>query len=142
MHRQKLVTGGASGIGRATVNRLAPDGAHVVVADTQVELAANVVAEVKKAGGNAELCELDVSEEGAAAATVADIVTAHIEARLCGHLQLNFTTTDRPLTPQASRSTSKERSAGALRFAPRAHQQRPGSARSSQRISTCPDSVE
>ena len=37
-----LVTGGASGIGRATVNRLAQDGVHVVVADVQVALAAEL----------------------------------------------------------------------------------------------------
>jgi NAD(P)-dependent dehydrogenase (short-subunit alcohol dehydrogenase family) len=72
-----LVTGGASGIGRATVNRLARDGAHVVVADMQVELAGEVVTEVKKAGGSAEVCELDVAEEGAAATAVKAIVTAH-----------------------------------------------------------------
>lgn len=72
-----LVTGGASGIGRATVNRLALDGAHVVVADIQVDLPAEVVAEVKKAGGTAEVCELDVAKEGAAAAAVTAIVTAH-----------------------------------------------------------------
>ena len=72
-----LVTGGASGIGRATVNRLAAEGAHVVVADRQVELSDEVVAEVIKSGGSAEVCELDVAEEGAPAAAVAAIVSAH-----------------------------------------------------------------
>jgi len=72
-----LVTGGASGIGRATVNRLALDGAHVVVADRQVELAGEVVTEVKQAGGSAEVCELDVAEEGAAAAAIQAIVSTH-----------------------------------------------------------------
>ena len=72
-----LVTGGASGIGRATVNRLAADGAHVIVADTQVELAGKVVTEVKKVGGSAEICQLDVAESGAAAAAVNAIVAEH-----------------------------------------------------------------
>ena len=72
-----LVTGGASGIGRATVNRLALDGAHVIVADTQAGPAAEVVAEVKSAGGSAEVLEFDVAEEGAAAAAVKAIVAAH-----------------------------------------------------------------
>jgi len=72
-----LVTGGASGIGHATVNRLAQDGAHVVVADIQVNLAAEVVSGVKRTGGSAEVCELDVAEEGAAAAAVNAIVSAH-----------------------------------------------------------------
>ena len=62
-----LVTGGASGIGYATVNRLAKDGVHVVVADVQVALAADVVTQLKSAGGSAEVCELNVAEEGAAA---------------------------------------------------------------------------
>lgn len=72
-----LVTGGASGIGRATVNRLALDGTHVVVADTQAGPAAEVVAEVKSAGGSAEVLEFDVAEEGAAAAAVKAIVAEH-----------------------------------------------------------------
>jgi len=72
-----LVTGGASGIGRATVNRLALDGAHVVVADKQVELAGEVVTEVKQTGGSAEVCELDVAEEDAAAAAIQAIVSTH-----------------------------------------------------------------
>ena len=72
-----LVTGGASGIGRATVNRLALDGAHVIVADRQVELSNEVVTEVIQAGGSAEMCELDVAEEGAAAAAIKAIVSSH-----------------------------------------------------------------
>jgi len=72
-----LVTGGASGIGRATVNRLALDGAHVIVADIQAELAAEVVTEVKSAGGSAEVSEFDVAEHGAAATAVKEIVTTH-----------------------------------------------------------------
>jgi len=72
-----LVTGGASGIGRATVNRLAKDGAHVVVADRQAELSHEVVTDVKQAGGSAEVCELDVAEEGAAAAAIQAIISTH-----------------------------------------------------------------
>ena len=50
-----IVTGGASGIGRATVLKLASEGARVAIADieNQMELAAKVVDEVKNAGGNA-----------------------------------------------------------------------------------------
>lgn len=72
-----FVTGGASGIGRATAKRLAADGAHVVVADLQVELATETVAEVEQAGGSAQTCELDVSDHGAVAAAIATIVNEH-----------------------------------------------------------------
>lgn len=72
-----LVTGGASGIGRATVNRLASDGAHVVVADTQTEPARQAVAEVEDAGGSAQVCEVDVADHGAVAAAVAAIAAEH-----------------------------------------------------------------
>lgn len=72
-----LVTGGASGIGHATVTRLARDGAHVVVADRQVELSNKVVAEVAQAGGSAEVYELDVAEQGAAATAIQAIVARH-----------------------------------------------------------------
>ena len=72
-----LVTGGASGIGKATANRLALGGAHVVVADIQLELAEQVVSQIKNVGGSAEVCELNVAEEGAAAAAIAAIVSTH-----------------------------------------------------------------
>ena len=72
-----LVTGGASGIGKATVERLALDGAHVIVADVQTELAAQVVADVSSNGGNAEACELDVTDHAAVSAAVAAIVASH-----------------------------------------------------------------
>jgi len=72
-----LVTGGASGIGRATVDRLAADGAHVVVADLQVDLANEAVADVTQAGGSAQVCELDVVDYGAVSAAVADIAAEH-----------------------------------------------------------------
>jgi NAD(P)-dependent dehydrogenase (short-subunit alcohol dehydrogenase family) len=72
-----LVTGGASGIGRASVERLARDGAHVVVADIQAELAAEVVANVNGDGGSAEVCQLDVTDHGAVSAAVAAIAASH-----------------------------------------------------------------
>lgn len=72
-----LVTGGASGIGRATVDRLAADGAHVVVADVQMDLAAQAVTEVAAAGGSAQVCELDVADHGAVAAAIAAIAAEH-----------------------------------------------------------------
>lgn len=72
-----LVTGGASGIGRATVNRLASDGAHVVVADLQIAVASEVVAEAEEAGGSAQACELDVADHAAVTGAVAAIAAEH-----------------------------------------------------------------
>lgn len=60
-----VVTGGASGIGRACAERLAEDGAIVVVADVQDALGKDVADGIGKAGGRAEYLHLDVSEEAA-----------------------------------------------------------------------------
>ncbi len=62
--RRALVTGGATGIGRATAARLAADGAAVVVnyvGDT--EPAASAVSEIDAAGGRALAIAADVSNE-------------------------------------------------------------------------------
>src|SRR5260221_13572737 len=46
-----LITGAASGIGRATAYRLAQEGAHVVIADINMEGAEQVAADVVKRFG-------------------------------------------------------------------------------------------
>lgn len=55
-----VVTGGASGIGQATVKSLAALGAQVVVADVAVAQAEAVAAEIVGAGGEAVACAVDV----------------------------------------------------------------------------------
>lgn len=60
-----VVTGSASGIGRACAERLAQEGATVIVADVQDALGEEVAAEINKAGGKAEYRHLDVSDETA-----------------------------------------------------------------------------
>ncbi|MFZ5721727.1 MAG: SDR family NAD(P)-dependent oxidoreductase [Pseudomonadota bacterium] len=58
-----LVTGGASGIGRGCAEKLAAEGAFVVVTDIQDALGAEVVAGIQKAGGKAEYVRQDVTDE-------------------------------------------------------------------------------
>ena len=65
-----LVTGGASGIGRAITRRLAADGFHVVVVDLNAPLATDAVAEVAAAGGAAEARILDITDEAGVEALI------------------------------------------------------------------------
>ena len=60
-----IVTGGASGIGRALSERLGKLGANVTVADLQTDLAERVAAGINAVGGNAQSATLDVCEFGA-----------------------------------------------------------------------------
>ena len=57
-----LVTGGASGIGMATVEAFALLGADVIVADIAVERGEQVAAKVRAAGGKAQAVRLDVTD--------------------------------------------------------------------------------
>jgi NAD(P)-dependent dehydrogenase (short-subunit alcohol dehydrogenase family) len=61
-HKVAIVTGGASGIGRAIARQFAALGASVVVADIALEAAQAVAAEVEAAGGRALAVEVDVAQ--------------------------------------------------------------------------------
>jgi len=63
--RVALVTGGASGIGRACAERLAEEGAAVAVTDIQEALGREVVAGIEAAGGKAVFYAHDVTSEPA-----------------------------------------------------------------------------
>jgi len=57
-----LITGGASGIGRAFAEELAEQGVEVILADRQIELAEEVATAIRQAGGRATASQLDVRD--------------------------------------------------------------------------------
>jgi NAD(P)-dependent dehydrogenase (short-subunit alcohol dehydrogenase family) len=57
-----IVTGGASGIGRALSEELAKRGCEVILADLQIELAEQVASEIRSSGGKAKAVEIDVTD--------------------------------------------------------------------------------
>ncbi|HEV8687929.1 MAG TPA: bifunctional rhamnulose-1-phosphate aldolase/short-chain dehydrogenase [Gaiellaceae bacterium] len=77
--RIAFVTGGASGIGRATARRLAELGAHVAVADLNVEGAQAVAEELESRFGTRRALglEVDVTSEDAVAEAVRRVVLAY-----------------------------------------------------------------
>ena len=70
--RTVLATGAARGIGQAVAARLVTEGAHVVVADVDGEVAAEAAAAME-GPGRAEAVTLDVTDEAATRALVARI---------------------------------------------------------------------
>ena len=68
--RTVLVSGGGSGIGRATATRAAREGAAVAVVDRHAENAADTVAMIQGAGGRAAAYPCDVSDDGEVAGAV------------------------------------------------------------------------
>ena len=71
-----LVTGAASGIGKATARRLAAEGASVWCADINAEGVAATAAEITDQGGVARSSTVDVTDPVACAALVAEVVEA------------------------------------------------------------------
>jgi NAD(P)-dependent dehydrogenase (short-subunit alcohol dehydrogenase family) len=74
--KSALVTGGASGIGRATALAMAREGARLAVADRNEAGAAETVAMVNAAGGQAMAIGADMTDEAAIEAMVAKSVSA------------------------------------------------------------------
>jgi NAD(P)-dependent dehydrogenase (short-subunit alcohol dehydrogenase family) len=75
--RVALVTGGASGLGRALCEQLAAAGALAIVSDIHLPKAEAVAAGIRQRGGRAEAILLDVSSEAEVRQAVARVVAAH-----------------------------------------------------------------
>ena len=71
--RIALVTGGASGIGRAICQTLAARGARVAVADLQIDKARELVAELEARGEGAVALEVDVTSSDSVSAGFAGV---------------------------------------------------------------------
>jgi NAD(P)-dependent dehydrogenase (short-subunit alcohol dehydrogenase family) len=65
-----VITGAASGMGRATAARFAGEGANIVIADLNVEGGESAVRECKENGGNAVFQRTDVTSEGEVKAAI------------------------------------------------------------------------
>lgn len=72
-----VVTGAASGIGRALCEELIREGAIVVMADIQREGLERLASEIKESGGRAHTAYLDVSSPDEVQALIARVVSEH-----------------------------------------------------------------
>ena len=72
-----LVTGGSTGIGRATARILGREGATVVIADVQDAAGRDTVAAIEQDGGTASYIHTDVGDSAQVSACVETIVDAH-----------------------------------------------------------------
>src|ERR1700722_10625805 len=68
--RTELITGGPSGFGRAFARALVAEGASVVIADVDAEMAERTAAELVSAGGKAIAVDCDVADADRVAAAV------------------------------------------------------------------------
>lgn len=73
--KRVVVTGGASGIGRATALRLAEEGARVLCTDVQGEAVEDTAKQARQAGGDAVARVSDVSDPGDVKETIAEAVS-------------------------------------------------------------------
>lgn len=77
-----LITGGTSGIGRATANKLAQLGVHVLVVGRNTERGKKTVDEIRASGGNADFISSDLRDASSArdlAKRALELAKGHID---------------------------------------------------------------
>ena len=72
-----LVTGGSTGIGKASAGILAAAGAKIIIFDVQEQAGQATANEIKKAGGAAEFMHVDVADYQAVRSAIADIAARY-----------------------------------------------------------------
>lgn len=72
-----IVTGGGSGIGRATCMQMAAEGARVIVADLDLATAQSTVDAITAAGGTAVAAQCDVGNSAQVQAVIAKALTTY-----------------------------------------------------------------
>src|SRR5262245_36361630 len=77
-----VVTGGGSGIGRATCDLFAEEGAAVVVAEMDSTTGADAAERVKQRGGQARFVQTDVADESSVRRMVAEAIQSFGEINL------------------------------------------------------------
>ena len=70
-----LITGGTSGIGRATANKLAERGVHVLVVGRNAQRGEKTISEIRAAGGKADFISSDLRD----AASARDVARRAVE---------------------------------------------------------------
>ncbi len=74
--KSAIVTGAAQGIGRACAERLAREGARVMLADTNADEARHVADAITANGGEAKTCACDVGKKGDVDGLIAAAIAA------------------------------------------------------------------
>lgn len=95
-----VVTGGGSGIGKATCELFAREGAAVVVAEINAEAGQQVARDIVAAGGQALFVETNVADEGSVARMAAEAVRAFGRINLLVNNAAVFVLRDIEATPE------------------------------------------
>ena len=72
-----VVTGGASGIGRAIAELFASEGARLLLADRQAQAGEEALTAIRQAGGAAHFCQVDLSTVAGARQVIAAALQIH-----------------------------------------------------------------